>query len=328
MNGPSPLDAGHLLARVAGHIPESLRGNVVVIGSIATAWAFRDVSGTHAVATKDIDLLLRPAVDAIATAETLGEDLLDLGWRPHYPNGLLPGDADTPEDRLPALRLRPPDEADGWFVELLAEPAAGQATRKHWRRFHTPLGDFGLPSFRYMRVAVHGADTTEFGLRVARPANMALAHLLEHAEPDRTPISNLPGNPPRFVKDTGRALALWWLAQEQSPLAAERWQGEWRQALDTVPAGDRPALWRAASDGLAHIRHALREAHAVARLGVLAPHGTTLEAFARAHASLQALLARAEQADAAQARSQADAGPNGGHANGYDPPPTDPAAPR
>lgn len=287
------LDAAHLLARVAERIPAPLRGNIVVIGSIATAWAFRDVSGTHAVATKDIDLLLRPAVDAIATAETLGHDLLQAGWQPRYPGGLLPGDAGTPADRLPALRLSPPGEADGWFVELLAEPSEGQHTRKHWRRFRTTLGDFALPSFRYMRVAVHGAEASPFGLRVARPASMALAHLLEHGDPDRTPVSNLPGNPPRFVKDVGRALALWWLAQEQSPLAAGPWLDEWRRAMDLHPADDRPALWRAAWEALDYIRGALHEAHAVARLGVLAPHGTTLEAFRRAHAGLQRLIERA-----------------------------------
>ena len=45
------LDAGDLLQRVAERVPAGLRTNVVVIGSIASAWAFRDVSGTHAVAT-------------------------------------------------------------------------------------------------------------------------------------------------------------------------------------------------------------------------------------------------------------------------------------
>lgn len=183
MNRNQGLDASHLLQRIAERVPAHLRAHVVVIGSIATAWAFRDVSGTHAVATKDIDVLLRPAIDAVATAQALGQELLDEGWQPRYPNGVQPGTRQTPADQLPALRLSPPGEDDSWYVELLAEPTASQATRKHWQRFRTRLGDFGLPSFRYLRVAAHDADDTGFGLRVARPASMALAHLLEHADP-------------------------------------------------------------------------------------------------------------------------------------------------
>ena len=284
------LDAESLLQRVAERVPATLRANVVVIGSIASAWAFRDVSATHTVATKDIDLLLRPAVDAIATAETLGQKLLAEGWQPQYPNGIQPGTVETPDEQLPALRLTPPGDADGWFVELLAAPPSGQATRKHWQRFQTGLGVFGLPSFRYMRVAVYGADDTEFGLRVARPSGMALAHLLEHANPDRTPISSLPGTPPRFSKDVGRAIALWWLAREQSSLAAERWLAEWRATLVALYP-DRVAEMRtAAAAGLASVADYLHEAHAIARNSVLAPHGTTLEAFRRAYASLLELI--------------------------------------
>ena len=70
------LDAGALLGRIAERVPAELRDNVVVIGSIATAWAFRDISGQATVATKDIDLLLRPAVEATTTAEALAEQLL------------------------------------------------------------------------------------------------------------------------------------------------------------------------------------------------------------------------------------------------------------
>jgi hypothetical protein len=284
------LDAAALLQRVAERVPPALRANVVVIGSIATAWAFRDVSGTHAVATKDIDVLLRPAIDAVTTAQALGKELQDEGWQPRYPNGIQPGTQQTPEDQLPALRLSPPGDDDTWFVELLAESPADQTTRKHWRRFQTGLGDFGLPSFRYMRVAVHEAQDTDFGLRVARPANMALAHLLEHADPDRTPISNLPGNPPRFTKDVGRAIALWWLAREQSSMAGERWLAEWRTAL-TVLYPDRMAEIKAsARTGLSSVSDYLRDAHAIALNGVLAPHGTTLDAFRRAHASLLELI--------------------------------------
>lgn len=290
MNYYSELDAAALLSRMAERVPPALRANVVVIGSIATAWAFRDVSGTHSVATKDIDLLLRPAIDAVATAQTLARQLLDEGWQPQYPNGIQPGTQETPDDRLPALRLSPPGDTGNWFVELLAEPADDQATRKHWRRFTTGVGVFGLPSFRYMRVAVHGADDTEFGLRVARPARMALAHLLEHAVPDRTPISGLRDNPPRFTKDVGRAIALWWLAREQSPLAGEHWLAEWRQTL-TALCPDRVAdMKTAAHAGLVNVTDYLREAHAIALNGVLAPHGTMLNAFRRAQASLLELI--------------------------------------
>ena len=254
MNPHQELDAGVLLRRVAERVPPALRDYVVVIGSIATAWAFRGVSGTQSVATKDVDLLLQPAIDAVVTAQALGQDLLDAGWQPRYPNGIAPGSADTPDDQLPALRLSPPGNGDSWFVELLAEAEAGQAPRKHWQRFHTGLGDFGLPSFRYMRVAVHGAEATEFGLRVARPACMALAQLLEHSAPDRTPISNLPGNPPRFTKDVGRAIALWWLAREQSPIAGEQWLAEWRETLAALFPKLTPDQVGQAAESLVNLR--------------------------------------------------------------------------
>lgn len=287
---PALLDAAALLRRVAERVPPALHANVVVIGSIAAAWAFRDVSGTHSVATKDIDLLLRPAVDAVATAETLGQELLHAGWQPRFPNGIVPGTAVTPDDNLPALRLSPPGEGDHWFVELLAEPPAGQATRKHWRRLHTSDGDFGLVSFRYMRIAVHGAQLTDFGLRVAHPARMALAHLLEHADPDRTPISGLPGTPPRFTKDVGRAIALWWLAREQSPLAGQQWLVAWRETLAALYPDSVMEMAVAARRGLTSMAGYLNQAHAIALNGVLAPHGTALEAFRRAHATLLDLI--------------------------------------
>jgi hypothetical protein len=171
MNRPLiALDAEALLRRVAERVPNALRGNIVVIGSIATAWAFRDVARTAMVATKDIDLLLQPSVDAVSTAEALGGQLLKEGWAPRFPNAAQPGTPFTPDRDLPALRLAPPDNQDGWFVELLAEAPADQTERKHWRRFSTPQGDFGLPSFRFMRVAVHAAPEAVLGLRVAEPA--------------------------------------------------------------------------------------------------------------------------------------------------------------
>jgi hypothetical protein len=290
MTAPPSLDAGALLQRVAEQIPNPLRANVVVIGSIATAWAFRDVSETDSVATKDIDVLLRPAIDALGTAEALGQQLLASGWIPRYPNGIEPGSATTPDERLPALRLSPPGDENGWFLELLAEPQPDQTHRKHWQRFNTGLGAFGLPSFRYMRVASYDAEETSLGLRVARPANMALAHLLEHADPDRTPISNLEGNPPRFTKDVGRAVALWWLANRQAPDAPEGWLAAWRKTLDALYPTQTGAIAAASRNGLMAIADYLPESHGVAINSVLAPHGTQLDAFRRAHATLLTLI--------------------------------------
>jgi len=284
------LDAEALLRRVAARVPQSLRANIVVIGSIATAWAFRDVARTAMVATKDIDLLLQPSVDAVSTAEALGGRLLSEGWTPHFPNDMQPGTPTTPDQELPALRLTPPDDQEGWFVELLAEPPSSQTERKHWRRFSTPEGDFGLPSFRYMRVAIHDAPEAMLGLRAAEPACMALAHLLEHADPDRTPISGLPGNPPRFVKDVGRAVALWWLANQQSPLAPTRWPQQWVDALMATFPNQRDELLVGARSALSAIEPYLRDAHQIAVTSVLAPHATPLEAYRRALTGMTRML--------------------------------------
>ncbi len=284
------LDPAELLRRIAERVPTDLQSNIVVIGSIASAWSFRDVSGSGSVATKDIDLLLRPAIDAITTAEIFGRQLLERGWHPRFPNGIQPGNAATPVDQLPALRLSPPDDEENWFVELLGEPQPDQSGRKVWRRFETEMGYFGLPCYRYMPVAVHSAAVSDYGLRIAKPARMALAHLLEHAKPDTTPIANLPGNPPRFAKDVGRAISLWWLAMEQSPIAAENWWLEWRESLDAIYPNAQHQQIQFAKTGLASIQNLLRESHAIALNGVLAPHGTTLKAWRRAYASLMNLV--------------------------------------
>lgn len=293
MNQPHlAVDATDLLNRVAEQVPDELRANVVVIGSIAAAWAFRDLSGTATVATKDIDLMLRPAIDAVTTAETIGQALLAQGWQPRFARERPPGDAGTPAAELPALRLTPPGQEDGWFVELLAEPPRGQSDRKYWRRFHTPRGDFGLPSFRYLPVAVFDAEVTPSGLSAARPAGMALAHLLEHATPDRTPISGLPGNPPRFVKDVGRAIALWWLARELSGKAEREWRVHWSSLLAALYPGDEADTLAAARGGLEALDGYVRDAHQIAMTSVLASYGTPLPAFERARADLRRMLER------------------------------------
>lgn len=290
MNPVRALDAEQLLRTVAAQVNRELRDNVVVIGSVAVAWAFRDVSQTTTVATKDIDLLLHPAVAAVATARSIGEGLLQAGWEPQYSEGRAAGTSSTADDDLPVLRVAPPDRDSGWFIELLSLPPPGQARRRQFVRFETNRGHFGLPSFRYLPIAVRDADETPFGLRVARPEFMALAHLLEHADPDRTPVSSLPGRPPRFVKDIGRAISIWWLAGEQTVSAPVAWHDAWRRLAEKAGPYDRSELKRRAILGLANVADEVTVAHEVAVTGVLAPHGTTRAAFERAYDGLSDLV--------------------------------------
>ena len=83
MNSYLSLDPKHLLQMVASSVPDSQRDKIVVIGSIATAWAFRDVMEAAAVQTKDIDIVLHPAASAPVTAVLLGDDWLRFMQRRH-----------------------------------------------------------------------------------------------------------------------------------------------------------------------------------------------------------------------------------------------------
>lgn len=118
---------------------------------------------------------------------------------------------------------------------------------------------------------------------------MALAHLLEHAVPDRNPISTQSGFL-RFQKDLGRAVSLWWLAGEQASSPGPVWLSAWYTALDEIYSGRRSEMVMAAQSGLRVLDGYLREAHGISTLGVLAPHGTTFEAFQRAYEGLARLL--------------------------------------
>lgn len=293
------LDPPQILEAVAQRLPASLQPHVVVVGSIASAWAFRELAPNAALTTKDIDLLLRPAVAAAGAAQTLAEALLAEGWQPHYPTGVTPADESADDEDLPALRLRAPGERDGWFIELMAEPAPDQVRRRAWRRFKTPAGHFGLPSYRYLPFATHDPEPTPFGLRVAHPANMALAHLLEHADPDETPMSSSPAGPGfrRYEKDLARAVSLWWLSlrARPRPLAARLWQQRWLAAAQALNAGPATTVFARASLGAEALRSRLLAAHTQARASVLAGFEVGLDEFRASHHDLLDWLADGRQ---------------------------------
>lgn len=135
--------------------------------------------------------------------------------------------------------------------------------------------------------------------QVERPASMALAHLLEHAEPDRTPIAGLEGRPPRFAKDVGRAVAMWWLSGRQSPLADRAWLSEWSAAAgaclparsDEAPGSNPAGRARLALEALDGVH---RESHAIAVRSLLAPHQVSFAAWRRAHQGLLEVVGRWE----------------------------------
>jgi hypothetical protein len=282
------VDADALIRRVATNIPVRMRKHVVIVGSVAAAYAFRDLPGHGTVATKDIDVLLRPASRAIASATSIGTRLLADGWKPVYKEGFGPVRPSEENRPLPALRLCPPDDDEGWFVELMAVPPKDQTARRDWRRFLTPQGVFGIPSYRRTPVAIHAASETPYGIRVARPECMAMANLLEHADPDTSTFGDR--EDARYIKDVGRAVALWWLANVQSVVAYDHWQATLSAAIEALYSDAIDEMCMAALQGLATIDANLITAHTIAVESLLAPYGTSLGAFERARDSLRALL--------------------------------------
>jgi hypothetical protein len=244
------------------------------------------------VATKDVDVLLRPAISASAAASTIGNALMGAGWEPFYPPGALAATASTDDDALPALRLRPPGGRREWFLELLAAPDPGQAVNRAWRRFSTDRGDFGLPSFRTMPITVHAPQQAEHGLRVAHPACMALGNMLSHATPDRAPISTDAGHGTlRYQKDLGRAVALWWLASRASPDPETEWGERWQAALASSYPGGIEAGLAKAEQGLRSLEQDLRPAMSSANRGILASQEPmTLELYGRVYRRIMDLL--------------------------------------
>ncbi len=278
-----PILPAEVLAEIAGAVPENCRDKLVVIGSLAVGYYYREQLGGMAVRTKDADCLLSPRIAAIDAGVKIAEELMDAGWsyRPTEEHA-HPGTVTTPDGNLPAVRLTPPGNSE-WFIELLTVPDSPDDRGQHWSRLATRHGHFGLCSFGFLSLTDVSPITTDFGISIARPEMMALANLLEHPEikPD-TMTAGFAGRMDikRSNKDLGRVLAIGRLAIGRNEDALLEWPRVWRDALEQRFPQDWRDFARRAGNGLRQLMASepdLDQALHTCVNGLLASQPPTLE---------------------------------------------------
>jgi hypothetical protein len=274
------------LQQLADALPEDIRDDVIIIGSLAAAVRYFPPGSEESVRTKDIDCLLSPHLRAQASGRKTAETLLEKGWRMRQgTEWSKPGAASDPTDQLPVVRLMPPGE-DQWFLELLSSPEEGQKTGRQFQRLETEFGHFALCSFRFLALAELDPLPTDSGLKIARPEMMALANLLHHPRLSTETMSGLIAGRRirRSSKDLGRVLALAFLAERDDDESIESWPENWSTALRaTFP--EQAEFWLSSIGGgleqMLQPEHSedLEEAHHTCISGLLAQHRLRLETF-------------------------------------------------
>ncbi len=262
------LDPKLMFEMIAAQVPEDLHGNVLIVGSLAAAYHHREQLKTHAVNTKDADVVVQPA-GALPQCQRIAERLLEEGWE-RYPGKCFPVPAPEPADDLRAIRLYPP-KTDAYYIELLGLPEPGQQERRKWVPVKLVDGWYGLPCFRYFAVLGVGTLRSEQGLQYASPSMMALANLLAHPTVGHETMSEPIGGRIllRSAKDLGRVLALAWLAGAEG---VEEWLDPWRDALAASYPGEEGKLAARLSDGLRELlddESALDQARHANEIGLL-----------------------------------------------------------
>lgn len=284
----SQVKAREVLQQVANAVPMECRDNIVIIGSLAAAYAYFGDNDKMVVQTKDIDCLLKPFHIATEKGQAIARRLLDAGWHQRrLGDHQTPGTPQTPNDELPAIRLYPPEinpeDENAWFIELLTEPDSSNDQGKRWSRMVIDEGHFGLPSFRYLSITAHVPHKIDqFGIYYARPEMMALANLLEHPEIKPARMSALfEGHKiKRSNKDLGRVLSIGYLAEEAGLKDYRQWGYEWKMALQSCFPDEWEKLAKNTGTGLKALLKSnedMNEAHHTSMYGLLSSCGVSKE---------------------------------------------------
>lgn len=281
MDGNLFLSPRKVLERVSQALPATVRERVIVVGSLAAGFRFFGDRGGWEVRTKDADCLLSPRLEALGAGTALADELLGARWT-YHPVDEFPeaGTSETPQERLPVLRLDPPDRP-GWFLEVLGAHGADDLRERSFDRIETSQGHFALASFRYLALCEHNPLETDVGVRIARPEAMALANLLAHPE-IRADLISQPLHGvfvKRSNKDLGRVLAIAALSGDE---AVEGWAEIWGDDLRTCFSEEAAALARRAGSGLRALLDSpehLEEARRTCVYGLLAQRPPSTEAL-------------------------------------------------
>ena len=280
----SSLDPRAIFSLLAREIPQELHEHILVIGSLAAAYAYRERLPRRAVNTKDADVVVRPA-GALKECREIATTLLANGWmrREGCRAQPTPGEGNDHE----VIRLCPPS-GNQYFLELLGFPEANQTEPKRTIPVELDDGWYVLPTFRYLRFLALNERTSEEGIRYADPSMMALANLLAHPEIGTRPITEPIGGRRvlRSAKDLGRVLALTRLAHREE---VEAWVPLWHDALRACHAeSEANQLASRVGDGLGALVNrpdALEDARHAVDVGLL-------NGFTVTHDVLRALVAQ------------------------------------
>lgn len=281
MHSIAPAD---VLWRIAESISPEERASVIVVGSLAAACHFFGDRPEQQLRTKDADCMVSTK-KAVVVASNIAEQLFAANWQLRTEGAFgKPGNADTPDEQLPVVRVYPPNEQE-WFLELLSCPVGGAVSNgRQFSRLTTSRGHFALCAFGYFALLEYEPLETQFGIRLASPEMMALCNLLHHEKIEDMVIKELifGRSIKRSNKDLGRVLALAYLATERDPDALLGWPHKWRRALIAKFPSDATALLARAGSGLRALLASepdLAEAHMTADLGLLAFRRVNLDAF-------------------------------------------------